>query len=264
MIGSILTAERSAFANGLRDPGRRGLFALAAVVLLGLGSGTAWRLTGLFLAWRTAGVLEHRLWGVCLAAWAAAGALGTLALREQAVGDRARLLFTLPLSPAERARALLVSAAARLGNFWLLSLGSLGSALVVVLGVRGLPWTALFLLGPGLVFALALGPFADRLGRLYERAFQANLGASPRPRRRRFVHLLTRGLARRRTPAAALLARELLSRGRQWVDWARLGLVAGLVAGFPRLRPALLAHGLADALTIPGAVALLAFLFLVD
>jgi hypothetical protein len=264
MIGPVLAAERRAFANGLRDPGRRGLLGVAAIVLLGLASGAAWRLTGLFLAWRSAGVLESRLWGVCLVTWAAAGALGTLALREQAVGEQARLLFTLPLSPAERARALFVSAAARLVNFWLLSLGGLGTALVVVLGVRALPWIALILLGPGLVLGLALGPLADRLGRLYERAFQALLGANPRPRRRRFVHLLTRGLARRRTPAAALLARELLSRGRHWVDWARLGLVAGSIAGFPRLRPALLAHGLPDALTIPGTVALLAFLFLVD
>jgi len=265
MIRPLLAAERRSFVNGLtRDSGRRGLVAVAAVVLLAMASGTAWRLTGLLAAWQAAGVLAPRLWGVCLAAWTAAGALGTLALREEATGDRARLLFTLPLSPGERVRALLVSAAVRLGNFWLLSLGGLGSALILGLGVRGLSWIAVLLLAPGLVLALGLGPFADRLGRFYERAFQASLGASPGPRRRRFVRLFTRGLARRRTPAAALLTCELLSRGRHWVDWARLGLVAGLIAGFPRIRPALLAHGLPDALTLPGAVALLVFLILVD
>jgi hypothetical protein len=238
--------------------------AIAGVVLLALTGGMSYRLTGLFLAWRATGGLESRLWAICLVTWTAAGILAFIVLREQATGDRARLLFTLPLTPAERLRALFVTASSRLVHFCLLSLGGLGSALVLALGARALPWLGVLLLAPGLVLVLILGPLASPLGRLYERAFQSILGASPRPRRRPLVHLLTRGLAARRTPAAALLTRELLSRGRQWVDWARLGMVAGLLVGFPPLRPTLLARGWPDTLTIPGAVALLVFFLLVD
>ncbi len=265
MIGPVLRAEQRSFVNGLlRDPGRRGLLAVAGVVLLALGSTAAWRLNGLLAAWKSAGALVLRLSGVCLLTWTSAAALMTVVLREQAASERARLLFTLPLSPAERARSLVTSAAAQLANFWLLSVGSLGSALFLALGFRGLAWLGILLAGPVLVLLLALGPLADRLGRLYERAFRSLLGATPRPRRRRFARLVTRLLAARRTLSTALLVREILSRGRHWVDWARFALVAGFLAGFPHLRPALLARGLPDALTIPGGVALLAFLLLVD
>jgi len=317
MIRPILAIQLRSMGNGLRRDSRgRGLLVLALAVALGLSASGAWRLAHLLLAWQTEGVLGSRLWAVCLAAWVAAGGLGTLALREQAVGDRARLLFTLPLSPAERARALYVSAIAQLGNLWLLSLGSLGTALLVVLGARAWPWIAVALLGQGvalaltgiglalaanrrwlaiaaflflcavagilsrhapalpgpvaaavlcaLTLAITLGPLAGRFGRLYERAFQNLLGASPRPRRRRIVRLFTRTLAALRTPTAALLTRGLLVRGRQWVDWARLGLVVALLAGFTRLQPALAARGLSVTLTLPAAVALLFLMILVD
>jgi hypothetical protein len=264
VIRPVLAAEWGSFVHGLGDPRRRGLLTVAAVVLAALASGSGYRLTGLLLAWQAAGVLPSRLWGLCLTAWTTASALGFLVFREQAAGERARLLFTLPLSPAERWRILVVSAAWRLSNFWLLSGASLGSALVFALGARALPWISVLLLVPGLTLGFVLGPLATPLGRRYERAFQSLLGANPRPPRRPVVDLLTRGLACWRTPTAALFTREILSRGRQWVDWARLGLVVGLLAGFPHLRPALLACGLPDSLTVPGAVALLAFLILVD
>jgi hypothetical protein len=321
MIRSLFALQLRSLGNGLlRDPRRRGLLVLALTVALGLSGASAWRLTHLLLAWQVTGGLVPRLWALCLAAWVAAGGLGFLALREQGVGDRARLLFTLPLSPAGRARALYLSAVAQLANLWLLCLGSLGTAFSLVLGTRAWPWIAALLLGQGValamvglglalaatlskarrrvaflavltvsagagalllrapslpgpgvvallsavVLALALGPLAALFGRLYERAFQALLAASPRTRRRRFIRLFTRGLSLRRTPTAALLTRGLLVRGRQWVDWARLGLVAALLAGFPRLRPALAAHGLPDTFTLPAAVALLFLMILVD
>ncbi|HZF10712.1 MAG TPA: hypothetical protein VFE33_18140 [Thermoanaerobaculia bacterium] len=321
MIRPILAVQLRSLGNGLRrDPRRRGLLALALTVSLGLSTASAWRLTHLLLAWQETAGLVPRLWAICLGAWVAAGGLGILVLREQAVGDRARLLFTLPLSPAERARALYVAAAAQLGNLWLLSLGSLGTALLVTLGARAWPWIAVALLGQGMglagvgvglalaaalsplhrrlalfvalavgavavvllrrasalpgpgavavlwgiVLIVVLGPLAGNLGRLYERAFQNLLAASPRSRRRRLLRLVTRGLALWRTPTAALLTRGFQVRGRQWVDWVRLGLVAALLAGFPRFHEVLVARGLPDTLTLPAVIALLSLMILVD
>ncbi|HTQ80935.1 MAG TPA: hypothetical protein VMM92_13135, partial [Thermoanaerobaculia bacterium] len=300
--------------------GRRGLLATATLFLVAAGVFGAYRLSLLLAVWKTAGVLSSRLWWVCAAAWGAAGTLGVLVLREQAADERARLLFTLPLSPAERARALFLATVTQLSNLGLLSTIAVGGALVRTLGAGAWPWLAAVLLGQGgalattgallglaatlksppsrrlaaelllaaaaaagilwrwapvrspgvvavlwgLALLLALGPLAGALGRLYEQAFHQLLGTHERPARRRIARWLVRGLADWRSPTAALLSRGLLTRGRQWIDWARLGMILGPLALYPRLQPALDQRGLPASFTLPGVVALLGFLLIVD
>jgi len=336
MVGAILQARARELRNSLlRDPQRRVMLLVAIAVNLALGIWGATQLQAGLSRWLTLGPgeLDRRLWRLCLAAWGAAAGMGLVSVRELGFGDRARLLFTLPVERAARLRALLglvtLQAAAGVG----LALACVLAALARGLGARGASWIVLLVAGMGvslwgalviqtaviaaarpawrrrvvttaaaglviaagaaitlsasgggrwvraaaaalspggaaLLAALALlaaaGPLAGPAGAIYEAAFVQDAGAR-RARPRRALRRLTRGFAGWRGPAGALLTREMLTRGRHWVEWLRAGVfAAALFAGFPLLRPTLTARGLPLPLAIAGTVVALAVLFIFD
>ena len=94
--------------------------------------------------------LAARLWLVALGVAAAFFGLGLLAASQHAFGPSARLLFTLPLPPAVRARGLCGQVAIELANLWLLGTGVPAIVLAARLGVAALPWIALVVTAAGL------------------------------------------------------------------------------------------------------------------
>ncbi|HMQ33860.1 MAG TPA: hypothetical protein PKD53_24215 [Chloroflexaceae bacterium] len=213
------------------------------------------------LAGRFGATLVALCWG--LGGWAGLGAL-----RLGLARDEQELLFTLPLQPAERWQALLV----RVTREWVgvtslvLTLAALGGALLGALGAGGLPWLLLATLG--MLLSLLGGPLlmvagaalllraplpvgsvrgvADFGGRCYEalarrqRARDRAPAASVLPG----LALVLDTVARRRTPAAALVWRGVVSQSRSWTFRLRLLMT-------PVLSVAVL--WLAQRVSIPGA-----------
>jgi hypothetical protein len=237
----ILRARSRELRNGWRDGRRRVTLLFALAVNLGLGIWGSARLASALDRWQAAGELGRGLGLLCLAAWSATAAMGLFAVRDQGFGDRARLLFTLPVPPAARVRALAGLCALQLVSGFGITLLFLLGTLARKLGIHALPWILLLLggLGGALWTVLAL-----------QMAFTA---------RRLAVFSRWRG------PAGALLAREALIRGRHWLEWLRAGLfAAGLLLGFPALHRVLAARGLAGPLVLVGAVAATALFYVFD
>jgi len=331
-VGRLLAANVRELRNGLRrDPRRRALLVFGLAVQLGLGLWGAVRLAPALARWQEdgGGAIERGLWPLCAALWTTAAANGWLSHCEWAFGDRARLLFTLPIGRAGRARILVGQCAFQLASGFGIGLLPVLAALAHGLGWSSLEWIALALAGAGaalwvslivqmgfaalppawrrwmalglvLAFAagiaalgvvaalaqlhllplppawggaivaagvlgLLAGPLAPWAGGLYEQAFFLQEAGSARSRPRRILRFLTRGLARWRGPAGALLVREILLRGRHPIEWLRFGAFAGsLVLLFPWLRPVLAANGLPGALGVVTAIVATALFYVFD
>ena len=229
----ILGARSRELRNGWRDGQQRARLLFALAVNLALGIWGSARLAPALDRWQAAGEQGRGLGLLCLAAWSATAAMGLIAVRDQGFGDRARLLFTLPVPPAARVRALAALCALQLASGFGLTLLFLLGTLARKLGIHALPWILLLLGGMGgalwAVLALQMAFTARRLavfplGRLYEAAFFAEEAGDSRARPRGWLRRLVRPLSRWRGPAGALLAREALIRGRHWLEWPRAGL----------------------------------------
>jgi hypothetical protein len=270
----ILRARSRELRNGWRDGRRRAMLLFALAVNLALGIWGSDRLAPALDRWQASGELGRGLGLLCLAAWSATAAMGLFAVRDQGFGDRARLLFTLPVPPAARVRALAGLCALQLVSGFGVTLLFLLGTLARKLGIHALSWILLLLGGMGgalwAVLALQMAFTARRvavfpLGRLYEAAFFAEEAGGSRARPRRLLRRLVRPLSRWRGPAGALLVREALIRGRHWLEWLRAGLfAAGLLLGFPALHRVLAARGLAGPLVLVGAVAATALFYVFD
>ncbi len=325
----VLAANARELRNGLlREPRRRVTLLFALAINLALGAWGASRLGSSLALWQAAspGELARHLWTLCLGIWGAAAGVSLITVRDRGFGDRARLLFTLPVPRAVRVRALAGLCALQMANGLGLAGAFLLAALVRGLGARGAVWGLLALAGTGVVLWLVLvlqmgfivaarpgwrrrtaaagavlvaaaagallagrgrgtglpppvpavvgaallllvvsGPLAGAVGRLYEAAFHVQEAGATRVRPRRLLRRLTRPLASRRGPAAALVVREALVRGRHWAEWLRAGLLAaGLLIGFPVLRPVLAARGVSGVPAVAAAVVVAMLFYVFD
>ena len=122
---------------------------LAFSAIIGLWSAS--QLSLLLQRWQAQGplALNTGLWSLCLLTWSSMAGFTLLGCVQRALGDdETLLLFTLPLAPAARFRALYGSFfIEHLWNFLLLELGVTGYILAAVLGWRALTWLVLLQLG---------------------------------------------------------------------------------------------------------------------
>lgn len=100
--------------------------------------------------WRAAGppTLTAGLWSLCWLTWSGMGIFTVIGLQRALSGQEELLLFTLPLAPATRFRAL--SGSFFLKNLWnwlLLQVAIMGYVLISVLGWRALAWLVLLQVG---------------------------------------------------------------------------------------------------------------------
>lgn len=100
--------------------------------------------------WRTAGTptLTAGLWSLCWLTWSGMSIFTIVSLPRALSGQEELLLFTLPLAPATRFRAL--SGSFFLKNLWnwlLLQVAIMGYVLISVLGWGALAWLVLLQLG---------------------------------------------------------------------------------------------------------------------
>jgi hypothetical protein len=229
------------------------------------GQLSRWSLKGeAALAGNLVAVLAALCWG--LGSWAGLGAL-----RLGLARDEQELLFTLPLCPAERWHALLVRVLREWvgGTSVLLTLAALAGGLLSVLGLGGIPWLLLAVLG--LVLALVGGPLlmmagaalllraplrlgnirgvADFGGRCYE-----TLARRQRTRDRAPAAAVLPGLAplltaigRWRTPIAAVIWRGIVSQSRSWTFRLRLLTTPVLGAALVWLAERVTFPGVSDA-----------------
>ena len=129
-------------------------------VILGLWAAN--QLTARLHQWKAQGTtaLNTGLWLLCLSTWAGMAFFTLIATLRQALGsDEALLLFTLPIPPATRFRALYGSFFISIEGLWawlLLELGVTGYVLVSTLGWQALTWLILLQLGAGVAILLSL------------------------------------------------------------------------------------------------------------
>jgi hypothetical protein len=107
-----------------------------------------------------------------------------------------------------------------------------------------------------LLLAIALGPFANPLGRLYMAAFQTtqNWDRSRKPLTVPGLHVLTSTFTRYRTLTGALWVKSLLSQVRNVFFWLRLAMIVIGIALFPLVYTAIAHYGF-SAVTLVAAYA---------
>jgi len=117
-----------------------------------------------------------------------------------------------------------------------------------------------------LLLAIALGPFAGPLGRLYMAAFQTSEGwdRSRRPLPMPGLRVLTSIFTRRRTLTGALWVKSLLSQSRNIIFWLRLAMVVIGVALFPLVHTAIAHYGFPDVTLLAGYAAGLSLLHVIE
>ncbi|MEZ4641007.1 MAG: hypothetical protein R2856_39630 [Caldilineaceae bacterium] len=150
-LNAIAQCRLRAARNGWRQDVRARITAAIQIVLLaGLTIAGALWVSRLLHAWRASGVDLHlHLWLLVLGTWAGVAAFTVIGVVKAGFGsDEARLLMTLPLSPANHFRVL-YSLVFRGADRRLLILWLAGSGLVLstVLGATALPWLLLALVG---------------------------------------------------------------------------------------------------------------------
>lgn len=154
-LSAIAQVHLRAARNGWRQDIRlRTTLWIQIVLLAGLSVAAALWLSQQLEGWQGAGVDLHlRLWLLVLGTWAGVAVFSVLGVFKAGFGsDEARLLMTLPLSPAVHFRILyslvFVEQAGVLLILWLLGCSlTLGAAL----GVAALPWLLLALVGSAAV-----------------------------------------------------------------------------------------------------------------
>lgn len=113
-----------------------------------------------------------------------------------------------------------------------------------------------------LFLAGILGPFAEPAGRLYYAAFVTTQSWDRSQKAATFpgIRVLTRVFARRRTLTGALFVKMLLNQSRNFVAWARIGMVLIVLILFPQLHAVAAHAGWSDTLFVAGFAAGLALL----
>jgi hypothetical protein len=158
-MNSILTIWR-ADLKSLRNAARRDTrmqVALAFMFIFNIAF-SAWsvvQLTARMQQWQAAGsgAVNAGLWSLCLLTWSGLSFFTIVSVQRALSGNESLLLFTLPIEPATRFRALFGSFL--IENLWpwlLLQAMILGYVLLSRLGWRALAW--LFVLESGIVIAV--------------------------------------------------------------------------------------------------------------
>lgn len=129
-------------------------------LIVGLWSGN--QLLTRLHQWQAQGTMAVHtgLWLVCLSTWVGMAFFTVIGTLRQALGaDETLLLFTLPIPPAIRFRALYGSFFISIEGLWtwlLLEIGVTGYVLVSTLGWNALAWLVLLQLGVGVAILLSL------------------------------------------------------------------------------------------------------------
>lgn len=123
---------------------------ISLVFSLALGIWSSYRLYIVIQQWQASGLaaVTNGLWLLCLGVWGGIGVVAGFGLQNALLSDEALLLFTSPVTPAERFRALYGSFF--LSNSWLLTLLQAvvtGYVLFSTLGWKALLWLAVLQLG---------------------------------------------------------------------------------------------------------------------
>lgn len=146
-----------AHLTSIRNASRRDL-RMAFVVLvfdIAIGAWSGSQFIGHVSQWKAMGpaAVNAGLWSACLLIWSGMIGISVLESLQQGLSnDASLLLFTLPIPPATRFRALYgMFFLSRLWNWLLLETGITGVALVVTLGWQALFWLVLLQLGVGCV-----------------------------------------------------------------------------------------------------------------
>ena len=153
MTRILLQAQLTSIRNAGRRDLRMGFVVLVFDIAVGAWSGS--QLIARISQWKAMGpaAVNAGLWSVCLLTWGGMIGITVLESLQQGLGnDTSLLLFTLPIQPATRFRALYgMFFLSRLWNWLLLETCITGVALVVTLGWQALSWLVLLQLGVGCV-----------------------------------------------------------------------------------------------------------------
>ena len=135
------TSLRSNSWTRMASSGMRMALFLYLLLSIAGGSWTAYQLTNQLHSWQQSGpsTLFQGLWLYSLTIWSGLGTMALISLRKALATDEALLLYTLPLPPATRFRALF-------GSFFLeqlLPLSLLQATIMLYVLIHSLGWAAL-------------------------------------------------------------------------------------------------------------------------
>src|SRR5437588_339832 len=166
-LHTLWQAQLTSIRNARRyDKRMRMAFVCIIAFDIAIGTWSGSQLMAHIAQWQAMGsaALNTGLWSICLLAWGGISSITILESLQQGFSDDVSLLlFTLPIAPATRFRALYsIFFISRLWNWLFLETGITGVALVMTLGwQQALPWLVLLQLGVGCaVYASMVATFA--------------------------------------------------------------------------------------------------------